>query len=719
MNCLLTRSVLALAFTLLVHFSVFAQNKPAAVADTLTTKNHQLNEVSVHSSFQKMLKESPGNISVINVREFYNSNVAPVQLLKQVSGIKIKQDGGYGSRTQFFINGSTGKQIKFFLDGMPIDNVGESEGINNLSIEQIERIEIHKGIIPVELGADALGGAINIISRKDKIDYLDLSYAISSFHTHRSNLAAKKYWTNNFYTSVQASVGYSKNNYAVTVGIPNQFYNLEERDVKRFHDRYKNKTLGAEIGVIGKTWADQLALLVNYNSFDRQLQHNLTMTQPYGMATYGENLYKATLSYQKNNLFKGFGLSSQLSFNKINGLSIDTSANVYIWDGSVFDRRLKTDEGELEKAKYLHIYTNLINERFIATWQFNENHKLSFVNTLQHYNRTGEDTLALKGNGGIDFYNKPSTMLKNVAGIGFTGSLLKNRLRYTTAVKHFYAKASSYEMGETNHIKIDQNVNDITYNLGLTYPLNNKVLLKASYERALRLPDVEESFGNLMLIKPNPNLRPEKSTNFNLNVLVNLKRMNAEITGFSRNVEDLIFLQTNTRGSGMSKNLYFANARGVEMALDYHLLPSFKANLNATYQDMRNQGSLEGEAGSERYINARIPNIPYLLGNVGLNYTKPNLRKSKLNLQCYINGNYTHEYFLYWEADGDKATKNRIPTQLLLNAGVSGTFQNDITLSLECFNLGNQKSYDNYNVQLPGRSFSLKARYYLTQLKNK
>lgn len=713
MNCHLTKSVITWVFTLFACYDALGQNKPVTSADTLQNEN-QLNEVNIQSSIQKMLKERPGNLSVIDVREFYNSNITPVQLLKQASGIKVKQDGGYGSRAEFFINGSTGKQIKFFLDGMPIDNLGESQGINNLPLEQIERIEIYKGILPVELGADALGGAINIILRKDKADFLDAAYAISSFNTHRSSLSAKKYWSDNFYTSIQVATGYSKNNYRIIAGIPNEFYNLEEREVERFHDRYKNRTINAEVGITGKSWADQLSLTLGHNSFDRQLQHNLTMTQPYGKATYGEKLYTASLRYQKSNLFKAIGLSNQLSFNRANGLNVDTSGNVYIWDGRVYERRLKPDEGELGEAKFLHVYTNLVNERLVADWQLNSNNKITFVNTFQHYRRRGQDTLALKSNGGIDFYSRPSTMIKNVGGLGFEGNLPESKLRYTAAFKHFFANMSSFELVETAHVKSVQNINDFTYNVGLTYPLLSGLLLKASYEHALRLPDVEESFGNLMLIKANPSLRPEKSKNVNLNVLLNTRRLTAELTGFYRVVEDLIFLQTNTRGSGTSKNLYSARVKGLEASLNYQLLSAWKVNVNGTYQDLRNQAGLEGEANSERYIGARIPNIPYLLGNAGLNYSKAGLGRHKLDLQAWVNGNYTNEYFLYWEADGDKETKNRIPTQFLLNTGLSCTFQNQLTMTLECYNLSDQKSYDSFNVQLPGRSFSLKMRYYLT-----
>ncbi len=343
---------------------------------------HSLEEVVVKSNLLQIIKESSGNLTVVDVKPYYNSNITAVQLLKQTSGIKVKQDGGYGSRATFFVNGSTGNQVKFFLDGLPLDNLGETQGINNLPLQQIERIEVYKGVLPVELGIDALGGAINIVTRKEKLDFLDVSYAVSSFDTHRINLAAKKFWSDKFYTNLIAAGGYSKNNYKISVGVPNQNYKLEDREVKRFHDQYKNQIIKAEAGFENLSWADQLSLTLSESGLDKQLQHNLLMAQPYGNVAYRENLYNALMKYQKSDIFKGVSLTSQSSFNRINGLNIDTSGNIYVWDGSVFDKRTTPDGGEISKKRYLSLFTNIINQRSILSWRINNANKISLVNSV-------------------------------------------------------------------------------------------------------------------------------------------------------------------------------------------------------------------------------------------------------------------------------------------------------------------------------------------------
>lgn len=699
---------------LMLPLTVAAQTRPDTTRLRLDSVQ-SLQEVNISSNMLKVIKEAPGNVTVVDTRPFYNSNVSPIQLLKQTSGIKVRQDGGYGSRAEFFINGSTGRQLKFFLDGMPIDNNGETMGINTIPLEQIERIEIYKGILPPELGTDALGGAINIILRKDKLDYLDASYAISSFSTHKLSLAMKKRLGHDWYVSLNGFRGASKNDYSITAGVPNATYNLEMREVRRFHDAYDNYIIKAETGVSGKSWADQLILTASISGLDKQLQNNLTMTQPYGQATYAEKLYNAQLRYVKNNLFKGVSLANHLSYGRVKGLTVDTSRNIYTWDGQVFDRRLKPDEGEFGKAKYLRTTNDVINEKFSFSRRIDNRTKLSLVNTLQYFYRTGRDTLSMFYNGGTDFYGKPARLLKNVAAFGYETAFLEESLRLSGSLKYFAAAMSSYELVETDHVKRSQDIGNLGWNQALTYTLRPGLLLKASFERAVRLPETEEAFGNLMLIRPNPDLRPEKSNNVNLNALFSSEVFDLELTGFYRDVTDLIYLETDVRGNGTSKNLSNARIMGAELSAMVRLIKSLKFSGNATYQDLRNRGTLQGQNNADPYFNARIPNTPYLLANAALSCQLNDLLIKGSKTSLWFNSNFTNEYFLYWANDGDREFKNRIPTQFLHNAGVSITFQNRLTFALESYNLTNEKTYDNFNVQLPGRSFSFKTRYYITK----
>ncbi len=48
-----------------------------------------------------------------------------------------------------------------------MDYLGTSLTLNNIPPSMIERIEVYKGVVPVHLGADALGGAVNIVTKDE------------------------------------------------------------------------------------------------------------------------------------------------------------------------------------------------------------------------------------------------------------------------------------------------------------------------------------------------------------------------------------------------------------------------------------------------------------------------------------------------------------------------------------------------------------------------
>ena len=694
----------------LILFAFFA----SAQTDTTSyDSTRMLKTVTITGNINsKVLKQQPINISIVEAKPFYNTNVTGLDLLKQVSGIKVKQDGGFGARTEFFINGSTGKQVKFFIDGLPQDNLGETQLLNIYPVEQIERIEVYKGVLPVDLGADAMGAAINIVTRKEKESYVDASYSIGSFNTHRLNFSGKRYLSKNFFAGIQANINYAQNNYRIDAEVPNQFGNIEIKNVKRFHDVYKNYNVKIQAGFTDKSFADQLVFtLIKTGTYD-QLQNNLVQTQPYGKAFYKENLLSGIIKYQKANLFKNFNLSSFLSYNRVDGLFTDTTRNVYNWEGRVVDRKL--DGGEItSSANELNIYTNVFNGKLTAAYRFSDNLKLVFSNTYQHYNRTGKDTVAQKFYGGIDYFGTPSSLTKNIAGIGLEGNLFQSKLKFSTALKNYYTRLTGYEIEWATQTITTQSLHAFAYNVAVGYKLTDNFLIKTSYEHAARLPEAEEAFGDLMLIKSNPKINVEKSDNLNLNFLYQSKKIETELTGFYRNVDNIIYLRTSQFGS-QYQNLLSARVLGIEGAVKYNPTSWLSLNANITYQDLRNQSVIDNSGlNNDRYKNARLPNIPYLFMNGGVAYKKDNVVKKNTALQVWWNTSYTHEYFLYWEVDGAREFKNRIPTQFLQYAGLSyGLTDKGLSFAFEVNNVTNATTYDNFKVQLPGRSFSFKIRIY-------
>lgn len=688
----------------------------APVLDTVDKRDsvQMLQELVVTSASDEstQLRQLPVNISIVEATPFYKTNATALDLLRQVSGIKIKQSGGFGSRNDFFINGNTGKQVKFFIDGLPQDNLGETQMLSVYPVEQIERVEVYKGVLPVDLGADALGAAINIVTRKENESYSDASYSIASFHTHRLNASFKNYLSKHFFIGLQGNANYAKNNYTIDGDVPNGTGNIEIKKVKRFHDVYKNYTIKIFAGFSGKSYADQLDFSLIKTGLYDAIQNNLLQTQPYGNAFYKESLISGNIKYQKDDLLKNFDFASFLSYNLVYGLFTDTSRNVYNWEGKVVDR--KYGGGEISSSPHeLHIHNTVVNAKVKSSYRFSDNFELMFSNTFQRYHRTGEDTIAQKFYGGNDYYGTPSSLSKNIAGFGVESSLIESALKLSAAVKHYSAQIAGYEIEWLTQTLTSRSLNAFAYNVAIGFRLSDAFLVKSSYEHAARLPESEEALGDMMLIKPNPKIKIERSENINVNFLWSSHKMKADLTPFFRDVNDIIYLRTSQQGS-QYQNLLRARVFGIEGSIKYQPTYSIILNSNFTYQDLRNQSIITNSGiSNDRYKNARLPNIPYLFMNGGISWRKNDLLRKNNTFQIWWNSNYTHEYFLYWEVDGARELKNRIPKQLLHSVGFSYALGTQgISFAVEMSNVTNAKTYDNFKVQLPGRAVSFKIRFY-------
>ncbi len=107
------------------------------------------------------------------------------ELLRFEAGIDIGRNGGPGQATSVFLRGTESNHTLVLVDGVRI-NPGTIGGaaIQNIAPEVIERIEIVKGARSSLFGTDAIGGVINIITRRSTRSYAEGSVGGGSFNTN-------------------------------------------------------------------------------------------------------------------------------------------------------------------------------------------------------------------------------------------------------------------------------------------------------------------------------------------------------------------------------------------------------------------------------------------------------------------------------------------------------------------------------------------------------
>jgi vitamin B12 transporter len=110
------------------------------------------------------------SVSVVNGEDFQTYHYPTVdEALRSVPGVEIRRSGAYGKTASVTIRGANANQVQVLVDGLRVKSptLGQVD-LADISPDLIERIEVIRGAQSTLYGADAIGGVINIITRKGK-----------------------------------------------------------------------------------------------------------------------------------------------------------------------------------------------------------------------------------------------------------------------------------------------------------------------------------------------------------------------------------------------------------------------------------------------------------------------------------------------------------------------------------------------------------------------
>ncbi|MEM9327903.1 MAG: TonB-dependent receptor [Bacteroidota bacterium] len=696
------------------------QTTDFALKVDLSQTSTQLDEVLVTGASQSLeTRKLPYKAQVVNLEALRSQPTEVSTILNQLSGVRVRQQGGAGSEANVMLNGIDGKGVRLFVDGLPVYLLGPAYSINALSSSIIDRIEVYKGTIPVAFGTDALGGIINVVTRYESAEFLDLSYTVGSWNTHQASFNARKKIgkSEKFFVSMDGAYNYSDNNYwmdDVDV-VVDDLFNTEKGRARRFNDQFESFLGKAQFGVRNLSWADELVFLGSFSYVDREWQHGLRAEQPWGEPTSTQESRNTSLSWKKyseNDKWEAT-ITAGYTYDKLH--FVDTARRTYFWD-----QNFVTQINGGETANYSNGTAPVLTTR---TWFSRES--FSYSLTRQHtLNLTAlltNDELSIRNEAVPQDVQEgllpPQKLLKNYTGLALASKLLDGKLTNTVSAKHFYLRSSGVTF--RNNIVGPREKNDFSifgYGDVIQYHIHPQITLNLGYEFTVRQPDREEIFGNYLTIAPNPNLRPEKSHNVNFGAEFRsaTNRFNAGTTVFYRNTSDRMFLNAVTFGLAQYENLLGTRALGAELHTDYLIMKGLKASVNATYQDITLQETNPQTNIPDRFIGARVPNTPYLFGNGQLTYSSKIEKLGDGRITFGYDFNYVHEFFLSWAEDGRKETKDIIPTQALHSVNLSWVAPKDRwSIGVECRNLTDARAFDNFSVQRPGRSYFVKTRLFL------
>lgn len=680
----------------------------------------RIDEVTVLAKSKvQEVKEQPFAVESIDMKPVQNLNLNVNQVLNQSTGVRIRESGGLGSDFVFSLSGFTGNQVRFFVDGLPTDVMGRSFSINAIPVNNVERVEIYKGVVPINLGSDVLGGAVNIVTNNTVRNFLDVSYGFGSFNMHQASLVGRYTTKKGFMVSASAFYNYSDNDFKVDINLfDKKTGKIDEHttSVRRFNDAFKSATGMVEFGIVNKKWADRLMVGLIANTTYKEIQQGANMTIVAGEVHRTENSLIPTLKYEKNHLFvKNLSLKVSGLYSTIEQQTVDTSSRIYDWEGNHTLKLLSNTSGELNWYKTLYTFNDQA-ALAVATlnYKLGKHHQFTLNNTYSRMRRVGSDPLKVDP---LPFED-PNILEKNFTGISYQLKLFRDR--WTTSVfgKMFNMNSILYKSDDdTGDIRrMDNDFQLPGYGIASSFFVLNYLQLKASYENTYRLPEGYEVFGDGLLQLPNADLQPEKSQNINAGFLFGKRfgkhLVNVDFNYMYRLPQNLI--RSVAMGiTSRYENLSRAKVNCLEGAISYGYNDWFKIEFNATYQNILNASLKDNGEPDELYMD-RLPNAPYLFGNASFTFNTRQFGKYKQRFNFNWNTSYIEEFYLKWPSLGALSSKFVIPRQIISNVSVSFTSHSGrYNISLSCMNLFDAMCYDNFRVQKPGRSFNVKLRYYL------
>ncbi|QXP91229.1 TonB-dependent receptor [Methylococcus capsulatus] len=490
------------------------------------------------------------SVTVLTAEDIKERGVYSVdQILRIVPGLDMAQSGGPGRETSVFLRGANSGQTIVLIDWTEMNDPSSANAgfdFANLTVDNIERIEILRGAASSIYGSEAIGGVINIITKKGSgKPRLKTSVDGGSYDTWRvmGDLAGGDPGFNYSLTASHREVhGFSA---------ADQHFGASERD------GYRNTTVSARIG---GTPADDLELgwsLRYDDGFTKLDNYDFLLRRPVDDPNYTGNA---------NELYtRGFG-----TLKLFDSLWEQTVGMAYTRVDRQYDNAANPGDPFPFRAAYL-------GEKIKGNW----------LNTLRPHET---NTVSF----GIDDEEDTMTIMEPsqfVEGYNTLGYFLEDQLNpfdgwSTTAnVRHDHNNS----VGGKTTWRVSQ---------VWTLPLL-ETRLKANYGTGFKVPALAQLYDPLY-DTGNPNLRPETSTNWDIGVeqpFGQAVRGNAGIVYFNNRFKDLI--QFDPVAFRM-ENVNNATAEGVETYVELNPLAGLDLRGTYTYMDSRDQ-----DTGTPLYQRAR------------------------------------------------------------------------------------------------------------------
>ena len=699
-------------------------NKKLCVNDSiccnveLQPKNNILSDVIVlGKSKAQRHREVPSAITIIDSQELKYKTATLNEILDNAAGIKVAQQGGLGNASRIIIQGMDGKRIGIFINGMPMGNSDEFQ-LSSIPIDMVDEVEIYKGIIPAWLGGDGLGGAVNIRLKDFKKNHLEMAFEAASYNTYIGSLQLKHYLgKTSTALHAGATMNYAKNNYSFSS--PFELGRIIHRD----HDAYTHG--GFNVGISSQQWwFDQFDLTLSADYYRKEIQGGLMNVQNNIQHAFTRTRSASTSLSLEKSFLKG-KLTAQ--FHSIVGFSlvnqVDTSHYCYDFIGNRFPSG--SGRGEIGAVPNdSHDRHTTVRELLNLTYKIGNNQLVTWTTNYRYGCKMPKDELA-------DSYSRlptsgyPSRLHSIVSGLTHELKLYGGKFTNELGIKLFNHHSEVLPFAEPIMLqdKLKASTNHSTMAgwseaIALHLLPNNALTLKASVQSTVRMPIAEELFGDGVLLLPSEKLRPERSFNINAGAIwlinaMHYPQVRIGINTFYMSAKDMIKLMYSSMNMAYD-NIGKVRVMGIDMEMESKLNRWLDLQGNITWQDARDMRKEAVGGGENFHYRYRIPNMPYLFGNVGLRLHKDGLLSKSSSSAFVSTFGFTKAFSYNWEAS--KHNTMLIPARYCWDVAVHHSFNKRCQLSFEIRNILNRENWAEFRYPMERRTFHLKMKYIINKI---
>ncbi len=654
----------------LLASAIVAAFAPAVIAEELQTQSVKVTA----SRVERELMDVNMSVSVITKEDIKRSGARTVgEILQNVPGVRINNDGGQGIK-RAMIRGNDAFQTLVLIDGQKISEQKSMSGSPFLiAPAMIERIEVIKGPASVLYGSEALGGVINIITKKggDKALSGDVSLGYNSASKGRSG-AASLYGAQSGW-HYRVGVAADKNSALDTPEgkMPNSYFQSQAANFFLAYDLSDTTQLGATLDYYKLKFGSGS---LGYEGF----AVDVPKWERYKVALFGEmkNISQNLVRARADVFYQGNDKEM------INTVPASTMTVLPLADNSMdqYGLSLQTD-WQLGTNHYL-----------IAGYEYNRDNLNADSITKMKMSVRGRLIESIMGNRNYDGYQSKHGLYANME------SQLPKDFALNYGVRYTRVYSDMDNLNRTNGKKTHEKTSDgkAVFNAGLSWHGIEDLTLRAAFSQGYLFPLLQflyvdtamgQSSGSTLA---NPNLKPETSNNFEVGARFLRDGVSVDGTVFYTDSKDFISTRQISRTQSQYHNVAQAKTLGLELATSWDI----------------------HQSGIEPYVTATILDRRYIINGK----TSRKTGQPTAYGQYGVRWNYPSNGVV-WRLDAYGYSQNRLKSSAYslggattwnLLAGVTFGKGEQFDLDLSLYNLGDKKYQYDASIYEAGRSFALK-----------